>query len=98
MARSRVIIVGGGFGGVAAARALKRAPVDVTLIDRRNHYLFQPLLYQVATGSLGTGEIAEPLRGLFRRQANVDVVLGDVARIDPAARRVEVRGDEEAGI
>jgi len=66
--RTNVVIVGGGFGGLRAARALKSAPVDVTLIDRRNYHLFQPLLYQVATGSLGPGEIAAPLRSVFSRQ------------------------------
>lgn len=90
--RPRVMIVGGGFGGVAAARALAREPVEVTLVDRRNHHLFQPLLYQVATGSLDSCDIAEPLRSLFRRQRNVDVVFGDVEEIDPEARRVRVRG------
>jgi NADH dehydrogenase len=89
-----VIVVGGGFGGVAAARALARAPVDVTVIDRRNHQLFQPLLYQVATGSLDVGNIAEPLRILFRHQSNVEVVLGEVDEIDPGARRVQVRGSD----
>src|SRR6185369_13355408 len=93
-ARPRVIVIGGGFGGVAAVRALARAPVEVTLIDRRNHQLFQPLLYKVATGSLDSCDIAEPLRGLFRRQTNVDVILGDVDEIDPRARRVRVRGGD----
>jgi NADH dehydrogenase len=90
--RPRVIVIGGGFGGVAAARALARAPVEVTLVDKRNHHLFQPLLYQVATGSLDSCDIAEPLRSRFRRQRNVDVVLGDVDEIDPEARRVRIRG------
>src|SRR5689334_4974365 len=75
MQRRRVVIVGGGFGGLRAARALKSAPVDVTLIDRRNFHLFQPLLYQVATGSLAPGEIAAPLRSVFGRQENVQVLL-----------------------
>ena len=74
----RVVIVGGGFGGLYAARALNGAPVDVTLVDRRNYHLFQPLLYQVATGSLAPSEIAAPLRGILRRQRNADVVLGEV--------------------
>jgi NADH dehydrogenase len=67
----RVVIVGGGFGGLAAARALRNAPVHVTLIDRSNHYLFQPLLYQVATAMLAPGDIAAPIRHLLRKQRNV---------------------------
>ena len=87
-ARPRVVIVGGGFGGLSAARALRGAPVDVTLIDRRNHYLFQPLLYQVATGVLSPADIAMPLRVLLRSNRNVTVLLGDVGAIDLAARVV----------
>ena len=86
--RWRVIIVGGGFGGLQAARALKSAPVDVTLIDRRNYHLFQPLLYQVATGSLSPGEIAAPLRSVLSRQKNTRVLLGQVVDIDPLSKRV----------
>jgi NADPH-dependent 2,4-dienoyl-CoA reductase/sulfur reductase-like enzyme len=67
-ARPHVVIIGGGFGGLSAAQALKHAPVDITLIDRRNFHLFQPLLYQVATGSLSPGEIAAPLRGVLSKQ------------------------------
>ena len=83
-----MVIVGGGFGGLRAARALRSAPVDVTLIDRRNYHLFQPLLYQVATGSLSPGQIAAPLRGVLSRQENVRVLMGHVVDIDPEARRV----------
>jgi NADH:ubiquinone reductase (H+-translocating) len=83
-----VIIVGGGFGGLYAARALARAPVDVTLLDRRNHHVFQPLLYQVATAALSPGDIASPIRWILRRQANVDVLLADVRRVDPSGRKV----------
>src|SRR5215831_19128282 len=86
--RWRVVIVGGGFGGLRAARALKSAPVEVTLIDRRNYHLFQPLLYQVATGSLSPGEIAAPLRGVLSRQKNTRVLLGEVVDLDPLAQRV----------
>ena len=86
--RWRVIIVGGGFGGLRAARALKSAPVEVTLIDRRNYHLFQPLLYQVATGSLSPGEIAAPLRSVLSRQKNTRVLLGEVVDLDPLAQRV----------
>ena len=82
------MIVGGGFGGLTAARALRRAPVDVTLVDRRNHYLFQPLLYQVATGVLSPADIAMPLRVLLRAHRNATVLLGDVAAIDLHSRVV----------
>jgi len=77
--RSKVIIIGGGFGGLSAAQALRSAPVDVAVIDRRNYHLFQPLLYQVATGSLSPGEIAAPLRGVLGRQKNTSVLLGAVS-------------------
>ena len=87
-ARHRVVIIGSGFGGLFAAKALRRADVDVTLIDRTNHHLFQPLLYQVATGILSEGEIAPPTRDILRRQDNVRVVLGEVHTIDLAARTV----------
>ncbi|MCC2643105.1 MAG: ndh [Nitrospira sp.] len=88
--RKQVVIVGGGFGGLAVARALGKVNVDVTLIDRTNHHLFQPLLYQVATAALSPGDIAWPLRTLFRFQENIRVVLGEVRTIDRAARRVEL--------
>ncbi len=84
----RVVILGGGFGGLYAAQALRRAPVDVTLVDRRNFHLFQPLLYQVATGSLSPGEIAEPLRAVLRHQKNARVLLGDAVDLDAENRRV----------
>ena len=89
--KHRVVILGGGFGGLAAAQKLKRAPVEVTLIDRRNFHLFQPLLYQVATGSLSPGEIAAPLRGVLSRQKNTRVLLGEAVDIDPQAKRVILR-------
>jgi NADH dehydrogenase len=82
MTTHRVLIVGGGFGGLYAAKALKRAPVEVTLVDRANHHLFQPLLYQVATGVLTEGEIAPPLRGVLRRQDNARVLLAEVEGFD----------------
>ena len=88
--KHKVIIVGGGFGGLFAAQALKSAPVDVTLIDRRNYHLFQPLLYQVATGSLSPGEVAAPLRGVLSRQKNTRVLLGEVEDIDPVAKHVQL--------
>ena len=96
-ARPHVVIVGGGFGGLAAARALARAPVDVTLVDRKNHHVFQPLLYQVAAAGLSPAEIAAPIRRILRRQANVRVLLGDVSAVDPAAKRVRLADASEIG-
>src|SRR5262249_32965501 len=86
----RVVIVGGGFGGLAAARALRNAPVRVTLIDRSNHHLFQPLLYQVATAMLAPGDIAAPIRHMLRSQRNVTVAMAEVTGVDAAGRRVLV--------
>jgi len=83
--RRRVVIVGGGFGGLQAARALRWADVDVVLIDRRNHHVFQPLLYQVATAGLSPGDIASPIRWILRRQQNAQVLLAEALRIDAAA-------------
>jgi len=83
---SHVVIVGGGFGGLYAARALARAPVSVTLIDKRNYHLFRPMLYQVATGLLSAEEIAAPLRSIFRRQRNAEVLLAEVTGVDPEKR------------
>jgi NADH dehydrogenase len=95
--KHKVVILGGGFGGLAAAQKLKRAPVEVTLIDRRNFHLFQPLLYQVATGSLSPGEIAAPLRSVLSRQKNAQVLLGEATDVDPEAKRVILRdGDTYA--
>jgi NADH dehydrogenase len=95
--KQKVVILGGGFGGLAAAQKLQRAPVEVTLIDRRNFHLFQPLLYQVATGSLSPGEIAAPLRSVLSRQKNARVLLGEATDVDPQAKRVILRdGDTYA--
>jgi NADH dehydrogenase len=91
MTAHRVAIVGGGFGGLQAARGLRGAPVEITLIDRRNFHLFQPLSYQVATGALSPGEVAYPLRAVFKRDRNVRVVLGEVARFDLGQREVVLR-------
>src|SRR5215213_7888921 len=91
----RVLIVGGGFGGLYAARVLgKDDRVMVTLVDRRNHHLFAPLLYQVATGALAPGEIAQPLRSVLRRQSNTTVLLGEAKGLD--ADRRELRLDDGA--
>jgi NADH dehydrogenase len=89
--KPRVVILGGGFGGLYAAQALKHAPVDVTVIDRRNYHLFQPLLYQVATGSLSPGEIAAPIRGVLSKQKNTNVLLGEALDIDPTGKTVQLR-------
>jgi NADH dehydrogenase len=94
--RPTVAIVGGGFGGLAAARGLRDAPVRVVIIDRRNHHLFQPLLYQVATAALSPGDIAMPIRRVFRRQPNVEVILGEAVRIDRTARKVILSDGELA--
>jgi NADH:ubiquinone reductase (H+-translocating) len=88
--RSKVVIVGGGFGGLRAVKALRGAPVDILLVDRRNHHLFQPLLYQVATAALSPADIASPIRGILRRQENVDVILGEVVDIRPDEREIEL--------
>src|SRR5260370_11392283 len=88
--RKRVVIVGAGFGGVAAARALGRSEADVILIDRRNHHIFQPLLYQVATAVLAPSEIAAPIRHLVGRQKNLSVLLGEATGLDLDARTVAV--------
>ncbi|WP_369802156.1 NAD(P)/FAD-dependent oxidoreductase [Pseudorhodoferax sp. Leaf265] len=93
-ARPRVVIVGCGFGGLEAARALAGAPVDVTVVEKTNHHLFQPLLYQVATAGLAAPSIAAPARLLFRRQPNVTTLLGEVTGIDAAARSVQLADGE----
>lgn len=89
--RPRVLIIGCGFGGLEAARALRGAPVDVTLVDKSNHHLFQPLLYQVATAGLSAPAIAAPVRFLFRKQPNVTTLLGEVVSIDAAARTAQLK-------
>ncbi len=88
--RPHVLIVGGGFAGLAAARALADAPVRITLVDRTNHHLFQPLLYQVATAVLNPADISVPIRWLLRDQANATVIMAEVDAIDAAARRVSL--------
>ena len=88
-AHPHVIIIGGGFGGLYAAEALRRQPVRVTLLDKKNHHTFQPLLYQVATAGLSPGDIAAPIRGILSKNRNVEVLLGEVTGFDLAARRVQ---------
>src|SRR5213595_3147497 len=92
MAIPHVVIIGGGFGGLDAARALGGAPVRVTLLDRHNYHLFQPLLYQVATASLSPGDIASPIRWILRHQRNVEVLLAEAKAIDLNARQVVIDG------
>jgi len=91
--RPQVVIIGAGFGGLAAAHALRHARVDVTVIDKRNYHLFQPLLYQVATAGLSPAQIASPIRGILRHQRNSAVLMGKVTAIDKAAKTV-VAGDQ----
>jgi NADH:ubiquinone reductase (H+-translocating) len=88
MADPHVVIIGGGFGGLYAARALRRTPVRVTVVDRRNHHVFQPLLYQVATAALSPGDIASPIRWILRKQRNVEVLLADVVGVDTSGKRL----------
>ncbi len=90
--KHRVVIVGGGFGGLYAAKALRRADVDITLVDRRNHHVFQPLLYQVATAALNPSDIATPIRKILRGQGNVRVVLADVHGVDAPGKKVLLEG------
>ena len=96
--RPRVIVVGGGFGGLTAVQALRNAPVQVLLIDRRNHHIFQPLLYQVATATLPSGDIAAPIREVLRKQQNAVVALGEVVGVDPDRRQVIGWGPERGEV
>src|SRR5881628_1641674 len=94
----RVVIVGGGFGGLAAAKALGKTDVRVVLVDRQNHHLFQPLLYQVATSVLSPGQIGSPIRGILRKQRNTTVLLGEVTRVDSDRRCVFVDSLDREGV
>lgn len=96
MARPRVVIIGGGFAGLACAQALRTAPADITLVDRRNHHVFQPLLYQVATAALSPAQIAAPIRSVLRRQRNTRVLLGEAVSVDVAKKTVTL-GPSERG-
>ncbi len=89
-AAPRVVILGAGFGGLQAALGLRHAPVRVTVVDRHNHHLFQPLLYQVATAALSPADIAYPIRSILRHQANADVLLGEAVSVDPARRELRL--------
>src|SRR6266404_958961 len=94
----RVVIVGGGFGGLAAAKALKNTPAEIILIDRTNHHLFQPLLYQVATSVLTPGQIGSPIRGILGKQQNTTVVLGEVIGVDKDTKCVMVNSADRVGV
>lgn len=89
--RKHIVIIGGGFGGIATATALKNADVDITIIDRLNHHLFQPLLYQVATAELSPGDIAAPIRAIVNKNPNIKVILGEVKKIDPDKKSIHLR-------
>src|SRR5580692_666038 len=93
-----VVIVGGGFGGLAAAKGLKRSHVEVLLIDRSNHHVFHPLLYQVATSVLAPGQIASPIRGLLAGQANASVILGDVTGVDTTTKQIIADVGDKVGL
>src|ERR1700720_3270672 len=94
----RVVIVGGGFGGLAAAKALKNTPAQVILIDRTNHHLFQPLLYQVATSVLAPGQIGSPIRNIVRKQSNTTVILGEVTGLDRETQCIFVDGADRSRV
>jgi NADH dehydrogenase len=94
----RVVIVGGGFGGLAAAKALRNAPAEIVLIDRTNHHLFQPLLYQVATSELGPGQIGSPIRGILRNQKNTTVILGEVTGVDKDQKCIFASNADQEGV
>src|SRR5262245_47895476 len=96
--RPRVVIVGGGFGGLAAAKALRRTPADVVLIDRTNHHVFQPLLYQVATSVLSPAQIGSPLRAVLRKQRNATVALAEVSAVNKEQRYVVVNSADQASV
>src|SRR5688572_33047840 len=91
----QVVIIGGGFAGLAAARRLKRVPCEVTIVDRHNHHVFQPLLYQVATAGLSPGDIASPIRWILRKQPRLRVLLANVERIDTKARQLILERGEK---
>ncbi|HTP66964.1 MAG TPA: FAD-dependent oxidoreductase, partial [Geobacteraceae bacterium] len=94
----KVVIIGGGFGGLAAAKSLRNTPAHVTLIDRTNHHVFQPLLYQVATSVLTPGQIAFPIRGILRNQENVTVIMGEVTGVDKERRCVFINTADREGV
>jgi NADH dehydrogenase len=98
MSPPRIVIIGGGFGGLAAAKALKNTPAEVVLLDRNNHHVFQPLLYQVATSELTPGQIGSPIRGILRKQQNTVVILGEVTGVDKDAKLVIANSADRVGV
>src|SRR5262249_26113475 len=98
MAQPRIVIIGGGFGGLAAVKALKKTRAEITLIDRTNHHLFQPLLYQVATSILAPNQIGFPIRGILRKQKNSTVILGEVTGVDKDQKCVIVSDADRQGV
>src|SRR6201981_1001038 len=98
MAQPRIVILGGGFAGLAAAKALKKSPAEITLIDRTNHHLFQPLLYQVATSVLAPNQIGFPIRGILRNQKNTTVILAEVTGVDKDQKCVFVTDADREGV
>ena len=98
MAKPRIVIIGGGFGGLTAAKALRNAPAEITLIDRTNHHLFQPLLYQVATSVLSPAQIGSPIRGILRNHKNTTVILGEVTGVDKDRSCVYVSDVDREGV
>src|SRR5215468_2564720 len=96
--KPRVVIVGGGFGGLAAAKVLRNSPAKIILVDRTNHHLFQPLLYQVAISVLAPGQIASPIRAILRRQKNTTVILGEVTGVDKDRRCVFANSADREGV
>src|SRR5579883_859489 len=97
MAYTRVVIVGGGFGGLNCAKKLKRARLDILLIDKTNHHLFQPLLYQVASAALSPGEIAIPIREILRDQTNTTVMMGEIVKVDAPFKQVILGNGDRIG-
>src|ERR1700693_3222550 len=98
MARKRIVIVGGGFGGLAGAKALRNTLADIILIDRTNHHVFHALLYQVATSVLAPGQIGSPIRGILRNQENATVILGEVTGVDKDQKCVFVSDADREGV
>jgi NADH dehydrogenase FAD-containing subunit len=98
MAQKRIVIVGGGFGGLAAAKALGNTPAQILLIDRTNHHLFQPLLYQVATSVLSPGQIGSPIREMLRNRKNTTVIMGEVTGVDKDQKCVFFRNVDREGV